>query len=213
MKNLTYPTILMVAAALSGCSMNAKTQNHSLESVHQPVVSNQIYALDVATGGSGLAAGEETRLAQWLDSMNVSHGDRIAVEDMGTWGSNSIRQDVARIVGRYGLLLSEAVPVTSGAIPAGSARVTLSRARAYVPGCPDWSTKYSVNSSNATSSNYGCATNSNLAGMVADPNDLVRGARTGTSDAGSATKAIKTYRDAKPTGEKGLSNNTTSGGN
>src|SRR3546814_2517410 len=76
------------------------------------------------------------------------------------------------MIERRGLLLSGAAPVTTGDVPADNLRVVVTRASAFVPGCPDWSTKSSINFNNATSSNYGCATNSNLAAMVADPNDL-----------------------------------------
>jgi pilus assembly protein CpaD len=61
-------------------------------------------------------------------------------------------------------------------------------------------------------SNYGCATNTNLAAMIADPEDLVRG-KTGDSqvDAALSGKAIKAYREAPTTGTKGLKVETTGG--
>src|SRR3546814_5953833 len=81
------------------------------------------------------------------------------------------------MVERRGLLLSRDAPVTTGAVPEGYLRVVVTRASASVPGCPNWDSKSSLNPVNATSSNYGCATNGNLAAMVADPNDLIKGTR------------------------------------
>ena len=51
------------------------------------------------------------------------------------------------------------------------------------------------------SSNFGCAINSNLAAMVANPDDLVRG-QTSNSDLRTATstRAIQTYHKKAPTG-------------
>jgi pilus assembly protein CpaD len=61
-------------------------------------------------------------------------------------------------------------------------------------------------------SNYGCATNSNLAAMIADPEDLVRGKTGGPQvDAALSGKAIKAYREAQPTGVKGLKVEETGG--
>jgi len=54
-------------------------------------------------------------------------------------------------------------------------------------------------------SNFGCAVNSNLAAMVANPEDLVHGREgTGVGDTLTTSKAIGTYRKAEPTGTKGL---------
>jgi len=47
--------------------------------------------------------------------------------------------------------------------------------KASVHGCPDWSSQ-NTDSAAGTDSNYGCATNSNLAAMIANPQDLVHGA-------------------------------------
>ena len=60
--------------------------------------------------------------------------------------------------------------------------------------------------------NFGCATQRNLAAMVANPQDLIEGQKgNGETVIMSSTKAIDTYREAKPTGAEGLKNNTTGG--
>ena len=89
----------------------------------------------------------------------------------------------------------------------------VSRSSATVPNCPNWAAKSDTNLSNATYTNYGCAVNSNLAAMVADPEHLLHGAKgTGETVVMSSSKAIGSYREAKPTGEQGLKQNTTEGG-
>jgi len=198
-------TILLASLApallLGGCM---GTQNHGVESVHQPVVAQTDYAFDVATSGGALAAGEERRLAGWLGMMRVAYGDRVAIEDPAPYGTHS-RAQVAEIVAGYGLLLNADAPVTSEALAPGTIRVVLSRMRASVPGCPDWSLDSGNDFGANTSSNYGCATNVNLAAMVADPMDLVRGrSGSGTNDAAMSFKAIDTYRKKAPTGAAGL---------
>jgi pilus assembly protein CpaD len=91
--------------------------------------------------------------------------------------------------------------VTSGEIAPGKVRVVVSRTTAKVPNCPDWSDKAGNDFNSNTMANYGCSINSNLAAMVANPEDLIYGQRaTGANDASTASKAIKSYRDKAPTG-------------
>ncbi len=211
MKKIATWTVLALATSLAGCAGSAYT-NRSLDSVHQPVVRNTIYQFDVAAASGELPPSEQGRLQGWLDAMGVRYGDRIAIEDPSVYGATAAQASIRSIVERRGLLVSSDVPVTTGAVPPGHLRVVVSRASAYVPGCPDWATKSSMNPTNATSSNYGCATNSNLAAMVADPNDLIKGARSEGNDPSMATRAIKTFREKPPTGAGELRGQATSEG-
>jgi pilus assembly protein CpaD len=213
MKKIATWTTLALAATLAGCTGSAHT-NTSLESVHQPIVRNSIYQFDVATSGGELPPSEQGRLQGWLDAMGVRYGDRIAIEDPSPYGSSLARSSIRAMVERRGLLLSDAVPVTTGTVAPGGLRVVVTRATASVPGCPDWSSKSSINFNNATSSNYGCAMNSNLAAMVADPNDLIKGTSADHQDPASSARAIKTYRERPPTGAgelQGVSTTTKKG--
>jgi pilus assembly protein CpaD len=64
-----------------------------------------------------------------------------------------------------------------------------------------------------TSSNFGCATNSNLAAMIANPEDLIVGQDTsGADSASTAGRAIRVYRSRTPSGTQPLPSTTTSGG-
>jgi pilus assembly protein CpaD len=63
-------------------------------------------------------------------------------------------------------------------------------------------------------SNFGCGVNSNIAAMVADPEDLIHGRDGGaTGDVNAAAKAVLFYRSAPPTGSKGLQDVNTKQGN
>ena len=197
---------LTLAVGLSGCATN-----RGLESLNQPVVSRANYTLDVASYGGGLPLPEQRRLAGWFDTLDLRYGDRIAVDDPGASGAT--REAVAAIAARYGLLVGQDAPVTTGQIAPGTVRIVVTRSSATVPNCPNWSAKSDTNLNNATYSNYGCAVNSNLASMVADPEHLLHGAKgTGETVVMSASKAIDSYRVAPPTGEKGLKQSSTEGG-
>ncbi|GAB5351376.1 CpaD family pilus assembly protein [Qipengyuania sp. 483] len=199
-----------LALTVGGCgTMNM--ENRTLYSVSQPVVERSNYTLDLNTSGEGLAIGEQQRLADWFESMDLRYGDRIAIDDPVQ--SLAVRDDVATIAGRHGMMVDEGAPLTTGTVTPGRARVVITRTSASVPGCPDWSHTAEWNPSNSTNPNYGCATNSNLAAMIANPEDLIKGQEgTGETVVTTSTKAIKTYRDKDPTGAGGLSAVSTGGG-
>jgi len=204
--------ILALATALAGCMHDRPTEAmRGVESVNVPVVSRSDYALDLAAPGGSLPSSEAGRLDGWFRSLQLGYGDSIYVDGPDAY---SARADVARVAGQYGLLVSNGAPVTAGAVQPGTVRVVVSRARASVPGCPNWSVPSQPNLQNASMSNYGCAVNSNLAAMVADPVDLVSGREgSGVGDTQTATKAVESYRSATPTGKSGLKDINTKKGN
>jgi pilus assembly protein CpaD len=193
--------IIAPALMLAGCG---KTINAGVESAHQPVVSHKNYAFDVSSDGYHLAMGERERLMGWLESLRLGYGDRVAVDDPS--GANGgARAEISAIVENYGLFLADHAPVTAGQLAPGTVRVIVTRSTADVPGCPDFSVGGKPDYKSNTASNYGCAVNSNLAAMVARPDDLVRGQPGAeTSDTAVLSKAIQTMRKAPNTGAAGL---------
>lgn len=204
---MTYKSVPLIglALALSACG----TVNRGMESVHQPIVQRTDYVLDLVSTGSGLPAEEQDRLDGWFRSIGLAYGDRVSVDDPS--GSSAVRGDVARLLSPRGMMVTGGAPLTAGPVQPGSVRIVVSRSKASVPGCPDWSRPASPDFVGSTMSNYGCATNGALAAMVADPMDLVQG-----RDAGSATdpvtsaKAIKLYRQQPPTGTREVKQQSTS---
>lgn len=200
--------LVLLATALTGCGSVAYDEpSRGVAAVNVPVLTRSEFVFDAAAPDGGLSSAERARLDGWFSSLGLGYGDSIYVD--GAYASGA-RDDVAQVAGRYGLMLSDGVPVTAGAVAPGTVRVVVSRARASVPGCPDWSEKSQPNFTNKTTSNYGCGVNSNLAAMVANPEDLIHG-REGSSvvDATTSTKAIQSYRSTAPTGEQGLKDIST----
>lgn len=196
-RSLLLPA-LAPALMLGAC---VGTQNRGLESVHQPVVARQDYALDLAVAGDRLAAGEPQRLNGWLAAMRLRYGDRVALDDAGR--DRSIQAEVQRVLSGYGLLLGDGRPYSPAPPAPGTVRVVVSRMEAHVPGCPDWSRDASHEFNSNTSSNYGCATNVSLAAMVARPEDLVHGQEDALPDPARSGKAIEAFRKAAPSGNGG----------
>ncbi|WP_277979227.1 CpaD family pilus assembly lipoprotein [Sphingomonas phyllosphaerae] len=191
-------TALALAVPLAGCN-----SYRGVESIHQPVVSRSDYALDVQTTPAGLASGEPERLRGWLDALRVSYGDIVTLDQGGT-ENDGARADVTAIAGRYGLRLAEAAPLAGAAVAPGTARVTVSRTTAAVTSCTPQSNRGILNFDSHTSGDYGCAVNGNLAAMVANPSDLVRGvADSGGYDNVTGGKAVSARRRAALTGGGG----------
>ncbi|MBX7533169.1 CpaD family pilus assembly protein [Qipengyuania sp. 1XM1-15A] len=210
-RKLAAPLAASLALTLGACG-GVNMDNRTLYSVKQPVVERSNYTLDVSTNADGLPVSEQQRLAGWFESMDLRYGDRVSIDD----GNNSlaVRDDIAALAARHGILLAEGAPVTVGNAQPGQARVVITRSSASVPGCPDWSHTAEANDKNSTNPNYGCATYSNLAAMVANPEDLVQGQQgTGETVVTTSTKAIQSYREMEPTGAGGLPETNSQGGN
>jgi pilus assembly protein CpaD len=89
----------------------------------------------------------------------------------------------------------------------------VTRASASVPTCPRGDPYEAYTQDAHTGSNYGCAINSNLAAMIARPEDLIHGqAGTGIADPVNAAKAISAYRGAAPSGGGGTQGQSTASG-
>ena len=204
---LAAAAAMLVAPAAEAKRPRADEPERGVYSLNQPVVERSDYVLDLTAHDEGLSRTERARLGAWFDSLGLGYGDRVFVEE--GYGPGPGRRDVARLAADYGILLSEGAPITAGQVRPGSVRVVVSRSIAYVPDCPN---SRSTGPS-SVSANYGCAVNSNLAAMIADPADLVLGQAGSVGDGGVAgNKAIKVYREAAPTGTKGLQSISTKGG-
>lgn len=209
----TAAIAISLSIGLGACSsITDGPENHTLYSVKQPVIERNTFTMDFASSASGLSIPEQQRLADWFETLDIGYGDRIAIDD--AVNSPAVAEDVAALAARHGLLLSEGVPVTEGFIDPGNIRVVVTRSHAYVPGCPDWSDQFGTKLGNATSDGFGCAVNSNLAAMIADPEHLLEGASgSGETVVMTSNRAIETYRDREPSGAGGNLPEVSSTGN
>jgi len=201
--SLAGAAVLSLELALAGCG--GMPSNRGVYSVHQPVVERSTVTLDVSTSPGGLPVAEQRRIASWFEAMDLRYGDRVSVVD--PLERPETRGAIADVAGKYGILLAEGAPVADGTIQPGQARVVIVRSRAHVPGCPDWSAKSDTSLGNGLSPGYGCANNGNLAAMVANPEDLIKG-QPGSPDTyiSTANTSIKAYST-----QVGTKVNTTSG--
>lgn len=203
--------VLALSLGLTLGACGGMPTHRGLESLNQPVVERTNFTLDVAAGPGGLSVPEQQRVSGWFEAMDLRYGDRVAIDD--PMMSGAARESIAKLAGRHGILLQDGAPVTGGYVQPGSVRVVLTRSTASVPNCPNWSAQSDMNYNNATSPGYGCAINSNMAAMIANPEDLIKGQEgTGETVVSTSNKAIESYRGQAPTGEGGLVQPATGGG-
>ena len=194
----TLITVLLASAVTACATPNASTASRGVEAVNVPVLNRSTFVVDLAAPGGALAPSEAARLDAWFQSLDLGYGDSIYVD--GGYAP-AARTQVAEIASNYGMMVLPAAPVTAGAVPAGTVRVVVSRTRAEVPNCPNWSEASQPNFDNHSMSNFGCGVNSNLAMQVANPEDLIHGRQgPATVDAIAGAKAILMYRDWPLTG-------------
>lgn len=201
--------LIALSSAVAACA-TADQPDRGVASVNVPVVTTADYTFDAAAPGGALAPGEADRLSGWFQGLGLGYGDTVYVD-----GGNApaARAQVASVAGRFGMLVTPGAPATAGMVQPGSVRVVVARRRAEVPGCPNWNRPASPDYSNRSMSNFGCAVNSNIAAMVANPEDLLHGRDGATvTDTWTASRAIEMYRTTPPTGSKGLLDVTPKGG-
>lgn len=200
--------LIALASSLAACN-TPDLADKGLAAVNVPVVTSADYVFDAAAPDGALAPGEADRLNGWFQGLGVGYGDAIYVD--GAY-ADAARGQVAAIAGQYGMMVSQGAPVTAGAVTPGAVRVVVSRRRATVPNCPNWSLPSQPNYDNRNMSNFGCGVNSNIAAMVANPEDLIHGREgLGTGDVNTAARAVILYRSTPPSGEKGLQDISTKG--
>lgn len=194
MRNMKFLTAALASVTLAGCAGSLGTTNTSMYSVHQPVVERTNFAIDLNSNGDSLSSTDESRLAEWFDALQLGYGDRVSVDHGQGYASKAVLNSVSQVAADRGVLISDVAPVTAGQVAPGMVRVIVTRSKASVPTCPDFTTDHDRNYNASNHSNYGCATNSNLAAMIADPEDLVRGRESKRLDSNSGKNAVNTYR-------------------
>jgi pilus assembly protein CpaD len=185
---------ILIAASLGLAGCGTLPTNTSMYSVHQPVVERTNYAIDLAADGSGIAFADQKRLNAWFEALDLRYGDRISIDSGGGYGNDDAARDVRAAAAERGIMVTEGAPATPSVITPGNIRVVVTRSHASVPSCPNHSTTHDRNFNAGNNSNYGCAMNSNLAAMVADPEDLVRGRDNKRLDSNSGKAAVNAYK-------------------
>jgi pilus assembly protein CpaD len=174
-----------------------------------------------ATDSAVIEAGERDRLLAFLASADLGPGDAVRLEGHADERASEVynlalasrrAQSVEAFLRQQGLgrtrVVSTAYGEAAPADPRSSeeawranrrVELVLERHVVVLPGCPDWSRESGTDFANLPHSNLGCATETNLGLMVAEPRDLVRGRTLGPADGTREAEAIVRYRTGRVT--------------
>jgi len=165
----------------------------------QVETSHLSYTVAFAPGAASLGPAETAKLARFVAQGGVQSTDRLVLETAASDGlAEKRRNSVTLALRRQGVGMA----VTPAAHPGvGRDRLVLAveRAVATLPDCPNWS-KPPIDYSAQVSSNFGCATVTNLGLMVADPADLVASRGTQPGDGATVVGAVQSYQKTQGRG-------------
>jgi pilus assembly protein CpaD len=196
-----------VAALATGCTgvWNTEKNNLSVAEEHPITVDSQVVTMSISLEGSELSSMDKARLRAFADAYMTSGYGPLTI--MGPSGSSNDRngQDRSAQVREYlnemGVDWSQ---INGAAYRAGddkSRELVLSYTHyvATPSACGIWKGMTARDYGNLRSPNFGCATQNNLAAMIADPHDLVEPSPSTAADTPSRIRAIRAYREGEVT--------------
>lgn len=178
----TFWPALAIALMVSGCGKpDIRSEAELRPDLQFDTISDHAV---IEAGSGGMAA-----LDLFLLRQEARYGDRLVVN----LGADAI----AGLQRRYATLGVTVLPAQADpALPGAPFQASFTRLIVTPPACGDWSEGKAADSDNKADPNWGCANLSNLARMVADPNDLVagRGKAETPYNAQADTLAVRAYR-------------------
>ncbi len=193
---LTLP-LFAAAALLSGCAGD----DLALDDAYVPHTASERYPIAYARGpvtlrvdGShGTLQPSQVNAVAGFARQSMAGGLSPLTIRRPSGGGNSAR--VAEEIA--GLMLEQGLPrnmIRMGTYPApASAPIQLSYVKAYAhtKPCGDWSANAADTGENVLMPNHGCAVQSNIAAMIADPRDIAAPDQTTTTPSAVGTAAIR----------------------
>ena len=140
-----------------------------------------------------LTSAQATGLASFMTRNSIHEGDAVTVESAGSSSTPTAARQSA-VLAELRAFHIQAQSATDPELAADTIRVHADRTVVAAPSCPDWSKAEADEPNNLPSSNYGCATEANLAAMIANPADLVKPKTDGKGDGVAVARGVELYR-------------------
>lgn len=222
-RTITLPALIALAAmasTLAGC----RSGDMALDDVYKPLQADERYPIEYAKGpivlevqtAAGSLQPEQVNAVAGFARQSMAGGlTPVTIRrPAGGGASTHVAEEVA------GLMLHQGLPrnmIRMGTYPApASAPLQLSFVRAYAhtKPCGEWTRDATDSTSNEPLPNHGCAVQSNIAAMLANPNDLT-GQRPATAAIGDAavTTAAKVVTGQSVSYQPVSSSSSSSSGN
>ena len=199
----TSVACLLALMSLAGCAADktAPALNTGLETIYKASVNFEDFSHLVQLRSGTLSAQEDAALSAFLRSTGVTYADRITMQTSEVSNAAQSRAAVDTVLSRIGLTISS-VSLNASVAP-GNVKLIVSHSSVALPQCGHFDRGVSPNWQNQTMPDYGCATRSNLASMVANPADLVSGTPLGSISAAAVAKPVESWNVLIQTGVVG----------
>jgi pilus assembly protein CpaD len=185
---IALPLLLAVVACRPGVSEYSGAETPKAVTIDR--AESQV-PVGFAPGSARLLPRDAARLRQLALAGQIRPTDLVTVSVGGESLLARARSTaVARELLSYGIVAT-ARPLAS--VPPNRAVVAVGRYMVTLPPCPNWSAPPAADFTNQLSSNFGCATGTNLALMAANPADLVAGRPLGPAIGVPGEGAVQRY--------------------
>jgi pilus assembly protein CpaD len=186
--------ILALALFVGGCApATSYTDAEASKRLKLDSATTQLN-LHFAPGTASLSPADAAHLREMAATGRIGASDRVTIATAGAPRLAEERIDaVSRLLLNYGIV----TVAGSANLSVNQAVVEATRTLVTLPPCPNWSKVSSYDYGNQPSSNFGCATETNLGMMVANPTDLASGLPMGPSAGQPAAAAVNRYLNDK----------------
>jgi pilus assembly protein CpaD len=190
---------LAASLLLAGCGINPELAAPAPLAPYPPPKQIEVrlasfnHDIHFAPGAKRLTSAQASGLASFLTHNGIGQGDTVTVASAGS----TTKVATARRAAVLNVLKAYQIPARSGidtSLAPDTIRVHAAHAVAIAPACPDWSKPEANEPENRPSSNYACATEANLAAMIANPVDLVKPRDSNIADADALARGAALYR-------------------
>jgi pilus assembly protein CpaD len=183
---LTLLAVIVAGAAAGGCWQSPRYQSPftlANPSERHPIAVRQgEITLDLAVfpGSSGLNESQKAKVSNFLADYKSQSSDRLLIrapsggpnETAAMRAYDQVRKELRKAgINPRSVALE---PYFGNGDPAAPVRLSYLQFIAVPPDCPDWSENIGRDPKNMPWPNKGCASQRNLAAMVANPEDLIR---------------------------------------
>lgn len=197
---LLRTAVLLATAGLAACAapFNGPDAITDERLIYPITVAPHMETLRVPYSAGGMTPDMDERLTAFTRDY-LEHGNG-ALSVSVPYGDESARRYYATRLSQLGVPAWRImIGSTETASQAGAVELSYIRYAAASPPCGDWSKNMGDTSANLNGPNFGCATQHNIAAMVADPRDLVAPRREDAADAQRRMTVFDKYRKGQPT--------------
>lgn len=204
MNNATATLIAAASIALAGCAgaVNGAQQAFTVAEEHPISVDVQTITMTVAADGvsGGLSGVDAARVRAFAEAyMRDGQGDIAVTTPSG--GSDGRDAELRQALYDAGVPWASmaAAAYRNGAAASRDIILSYTKYVATPSACGVWADERERDYRNIRSANFGCATQNNLAAMIANPRDLVEAAEMSAPDSAFRIRGVNAFRQGEST--------------